>query len=309
MIWTSIAAISLMSSLYSLCLKKIQTKHIRNRFDFFVFIFYLNVFQTLFLFAFPPYNKLIFTKESLILGIVFGFAILIYYVFMMIALSSGPLVLTNSILALYLFIPIIFGLLFWNESLSYVVVIGLVLFLVSTLLITNTSYYDHEVEKKIELKWLIAVLIAFTCSGATSIISKQHAMLQPDFSKEYLLICRFTNIVLAGTYCLLLNNKQTRNNQTEMIKSHDNTQLDILHPDKSFIYLCVLAGFLMALANTLFMRVVTKYASAFFFPATQALGLIFMFFFSRFVFKEHLGKRAQMGYLMIAAAVMIISIG
>ncbi|MDW7656507.1 MAG: EamA family transporter [Bacillota bacterium] len=299
MLWGSIILISLLATFYSLCLKKVQKQYIRNNADFFNFIFYLNLFQAVFLLLLPPYDMLSFSRESLLFGSAFGIIILVYYLFMILAIARGPLVLTNSILALYLIIPIIYGLFFWDESLSVLVVVGLVLFLASILLITNATYFEHNTEKKIELKWLVLVLIAFACSGATSVISKQFAMIRPDDSKEYLLVCRWTNMLAAGIVYLV----------TRMRLQAGRRQASRSQPDRTYLLLSMAAGAAMALANTLFMNVVTSFSSAFFFPATQAFSIMLMFVFSRLIFKERLSRKALAGYGLIALAIMIISLG
>jgi drug/metabolite transporter (DMT)-like permease len=330
MLWGSIILISLLATFYSLCLKRVQKQYIHNNADFFNFIFYLNLFQAVFLLMLPPYTALRFSRESLLFGTAFGIIILVYYLFMILAIARGPLVLTNSILALYLIIPIIYGLFFWDESLSILAVAGLVLFLASILFITNATYFEHNTEKKIELKWLVLVLIAFACSGATSVISKQFAMVRPDESKEYLLVCRWTNMLAAGIVYLVtrmrLQAGRTRKLKTlpgrddrGLIQPDQQDRQDtaeksapaigVFRPDRTYLILSMAAGAAMALANTIFMNVVTSFSSAFFFPATQALSILLMFIFSRLIFKEHLSRKALAGYVLIALAIMIISLG
>jgi drug/metabolite transporter (DMT)-like permease len=320
--WIAVITISLLSTFNTLILKSIQKRYINNRTDFFIFIFYLNFFQSIGLLAIPPYTKLSFFKESLYLGIAYGVTILVYYLFMMLALSAGPLVLTNSVLALYPLIPIFYGLLFWQETLSILIIIGLALFIYSIFNLTNATYYDQKTEKKIELRWLIFVLIAFLCSGATSVFAKQHAIIRPDNSREYLLVCRWVNMLISGLLCLIARKKcaaVSHKKQSEKMyfsvlstdkeRTQCSSHLDILNPNRFFLLFCFLNGVLMAVANTIFMQVVTRYASAFFFPTTQALSIIFTFFFSRIIFKEFLSKEALKGYILIIAAVILISIG
>lgn len=330
MLWGSVILISLLATFYSLCLKRVQKQYIRNNADFFNFIFYLNLFQAFFLLLLPPYDTLGFSRESLLFGAAFGIIILVYYLFMILAISRGPLVLTNSILALYLIIPIIYGLIFWDESLSVLAVAGLALFLASILLITNATYFEHNTEKKIELKWLVLVLIAFACSGATSVISKQFAMIRPDESKEYLLVCRWTNMLAAGivwlvarmrlqagkgkTTRLLPDRKEQALKQSGQQIWQDAAEkpapsIGAFRPDRTYLLLSMIAGATMALANTLFMNFVTSFSSAFFFPATQAFSILLMFIFSRLIFKERLSRKALAGYVLIAVAIMIISLG
>lgn len=309
MLWVSVIAIGLLTTAYSLCLKKVQKQYIGSKADFFGFIFYLNLFQFIFLLALPPYDALNFSRESLLYGTAFGVVILVYYLFMILAMASGPLVLTNSILALYLVIPIIYGLFFWDETLSVLAVAGLVLFLISIFLITNASYFEQQTEKKIELKWLVLVLIAFLCSGTTSILSKQFAIIRPDESKEYLLVCRLANIAIAGLVFLSARLWMRRKAGRMRLQAEPAKSADLFRSDRIFFLLSLVAGAIMALANTLFMNIVTSFSSALFFPLTQALSMLLMFIFSRLVFKEYLSRKALSGYVLIVLAIMVISFG
>lgn len=276
-----------------------QKKHIKLTIDFFSFIIYMNLFQAVFLLVLPPYQKFILNPQVILAGMTAGLSSLIYYLFMIMAIARGPLVLTNSILALYLIVPVTYGLIFWQESLSLVTIAGLVLFLFSIALITNSTYFEQEKEKKIELKWLLFVLIAFACNGATSIISKQVSMLDPASNTEYLLASRFINLVAAlltrGLYRLYCQGKKK-------------DQLPWL-PERGFLLLNLAAGASMAVANIIYMDCVGRYASALFFPATQGFGIVLMFFLSRLLFKERLSKKALTGFALVISAIVLISFG
>lgn len=55
------------------------------------------------------------------------------------ALATGPMALTSTIASFSLIVPVVFGLCFLNEHLSFVGIIGLVLLLVSIVLMNYKS--------------------------------------------------------------------------------------------------------------------------------------------------------------------------
>jgi transporter family protein len=299
MFWLNVFGISALTTVSSLSLKQMQKHHMRHFFDFFSFLGLMNLGQILVLTLLPPYTKLVFSAPALLFGLSNSVTSVTYYVFMTFAFASGPLLLTNSILALYLVIPITFGLIFWQETLSFLTVGGLLLFMVSVLLITNSTYYEKEDEKKIQLRWLFLVLAAFLANGITSTVSKQAARISPDTNREYLLSGRVFVIIIALLVRLAWRLWQRRKKQP----------LELVWKDKRFLLLNLISGLSMGVANILFMTSVADSASALFFPATQAFGIIFMFVFSRLIFKERLSQKALAGFIMIVVAIMLIGFG
>jgi drug/metabolite transporter (DMT)-like permease len=296
MLWGSVLAISLLTSLYSLSLKSVQKHYINEKKDFFLFSVLLNLFQSIFLLLLPPFGGVHFTLDSIVYGSLSGLLVLANYLLVVRAMSIGPLILTTSLISLYIVVPIFYGLFFWNESLSLSSVIGLVLFFVSIFLVSNATYFEENTVKKIEIRWLVYMLLAFACSGATSIISKQYAIIRLDGNKEFLLASRFSNIILsAALYLLFLSiNRSSRRSHTK--------------PGRTYLMLCAAAGATMAGANTLFMRYINASSSSFFFPAIQASGAIMMFIFSILVFRERLSKKALIGFAVSILAIILLSL-
>ncbi|MDW7656999.1 MAG: hypothetical protein SCM11_07475 [Bacillota bacterium] len=273
-----------------------QKHYINEKKDFFLFSILLNLFQSLFLLFLPPFGGVHFTLVSILYGSFSGLLVLVNYLLVVRAMSTGPLVLTTSIISLYIVVPIVYGLFFWDESLNLMSIIGLVLFLASIFLITNATYFEANTSKKIGVKWLVYMMLAFACSGATSVISKQYAIIQLNGNKEFLLASRFSNIILSSALYLLFS-ATNRSNQRPYARQ-----------GRTYLMLCVAAGAAMAGANTLFMLYVNASASSFFFPAIQASGAIMMFFFSIVIYKERLSKRALIGFSVSILAIILLSL-
>lgn len=296
MLWLAIIAISTLSSLYSLCLKLVQRDYLRRQPDFFFFSIVLNCFQLVCLVLLPPYRILSFSWPSIYYGAAIGALILAGYFFTVKAMSTGPLALTNSIISISIFVPIIFGLFFWGETLSWLDLAGMLLFLFSMLMISRSTYYVKDQVKKIELKWIIYVVLAVISTGSTMSISKKFALIRPAESKEYLFSYMVANIILSAIVYFYLRRRNP-----------DKTTSRLLIPGIRFVILGALAGATMAATNVLFMNYVGTISSVFFFPATRVISILLMLLFSSWIFKERMQKKAFLGFVLSALAILLVS--
>lgn len=295
MLWAAMISISIMTTLYSVCLKVIQRKYVRQRADFFAFSFLMNLIQLAVMLLIPPYDGLIFSPESLLFGATIGVLILANYIFTVLAFSQGPLALTNSIFGINIIIPIVYGLFFWDETLSLLEVAGLALFLLSMLFVSNATYYEDQTAKKTDVKWLISVLLSFACSGSTMVISKHFARIRPGETREYLLVYIMTNVILSiGAYWFLRRRNPAATGR--------------LIPDRNWLLLSLAAGCTIALANVMFMYAIGQFASVLFFPVTRGLSIILMLVVSLF-FKERLSRKALFSFTLSALAIILLNIG
>ena len=295
MLWLAIIAISTLSSLYSLCLKLVQRDYLRRQPDFFFFSIVLNCFQLVCLLLLPPYRILSFSWPSIYYGAAIGALILAGYFFTVRAMSTGPLALTNSIISISIFVPIIFGLLFWGETLSWLDLAGMLLFLFSLLTISRSTYYVKDQVKKIEMKWIIYVVLAVISTGSTMSISKKFALIRPAESKEYLFSYMVANIILSGIVYFYLRRRTGGKTAAKLI------------PGIRFMILGALAGAVMAATNVIFMNYVGTISSVFFFPATRVISILLMLLFSSWIFKERMQKKAFFGFLLSALAILLVS--
>lgn len=96
------------------------------------------------------------------------------------ALSCGPMALTSILAAMSLVIPLFWGLLFWQESLSAWQIFGVILLLSAIVLI------QFKKQGGLSFQWLIYCLITMVTNGLCSVIQKYHqrafpGLYQPDF--------------------------------------------------------------------------------------------------------------------------------
>jgi len=113
------------------------------------------------------------------------------------ALATGPMALTSIIASFSLLIPLFFGILFWNESLTAFGMCGILLLLLSIVIINGKLVGD------ISYKWLFYAIVTFLTNGICSVIQKYHqiqfpALYQTEFM-VFALLC--VSIALSSSFC------------------------------------------------------------------------------------------------------------
>lgn len=134
--------------------------------------------------------------QTMLFGIGYGISLCISMHTGFKALSMGPMALTSIIASFSLLIPFLFGIILWNESLSLLKVIGIILLLLSIFLI------NIKKENGFSAKWLFYALTTLLANGICSVIQKMHQIKFPAlYRTEFMfwaLLC--VAIILLVTY-------------------------------------------------------------------------------------------------------------
>lgn len=129
----------------------------------------LMVLTALVFFAFMSIGKpfsLGVLPYALLFAITYACGTLMY----ILAITCGSMGLTALIISYSLIIPTLYGIIFWNESLTTVQIIGIAALCISLFLVRE----QPEPQKKAaSLKWLIFMILAFIGNGACSVVQRQ----------------------------------------------------------------------------------------------------------------------------------------
>lgn len=124
-----------------------------------VFFATAGVFAIVFLRAFPPIEVILYS----LLGSVFIIGFQISYTM---AFKSGPITASVIINSFCIVMGMVAGLIFFNEQWSILAIIGLVFMALCFYLVPARGE-----NKKINIKWIIAISLSFLFSGANSTIA------------------------------------------------------------------------------------------------------------------------------------------
>jgi len=251
-------------------------------------------FQAIFQLFLPPYAPLDLSLEKLILPTMYGIFYMLNIVFMSFAFKEGPTSLTLVIVNFNNIFPIFYGLVFWNETLSWTQVVGLILFVAALIVINKGSYKTGgaKEEKKMTLKWFGMTMLSFLFSCFAVVCTKQFAMIYEGNIKEYLFgYSACTSVLLLPVIAYIF------------IKHPE----DIIKRKQLFLYSAMSAA-AVDMSNIVFMLYITAIASAFFFPLTSVLTVLAVSVGSWLVLKERISKNAIIGLVISAIALAFLAI-
>lgn len=198
------------------------------------------------------------------------------------ALASGSLALTSTIVSYSVIIPCIFGVAFLGERVGIINGVGFILLLLSIFLLKKPS--DG---KKFSKEWLTYVAITFGCNGISSIVQKLHQTAYPGkFQGEFMIFSMFVSLLLFVFVWAVVKKD-----------SGDG----VCHAKYALP-----AGVLMGFNNYLTLALASKLNASVLFPTVSVFQTVFNLLFSKIFFKEMLNVRQIIGILLGVASVILI---
>ncbi len=229
---------------------------------------------------------------SLFLSIAFGFSVALTQVMQSKAMGLGPSALVTFIYTCGFTVPLVYGILFWQESWSVFQVVGVLLLIVSLVLAMEKTK-----EKKRGFGWFVFAVIAMLGSGANAILQKAHQ--RSEFAEElpfFLVLALFFSAVFTGIATLLMP-KETEKRETEKPK----TLLQKIGPS---IGLGVCVGSL----NFLNLHLAGKLPSVILFPTYNVGSMLLTTVIASFLYKEKLTKKQTISFFIGIAAIIMIGL-
>lgn len=174
----------------------------------------------------PIYTFIVFTASLILWGIMYAFGFsfdakvlpysLAFGLFLILgtvgnilALKTGPIVLTSLLIQVSTVTVVIWGAIFWNERLTEKVIIGMILVVISLVLCLYTKKQQEDAKtQKITLKWLLFVMFAFVGNGACLIVQKSQQITFNNQHGNMLMFFAMIVCLIGGGVMLLKSNKQ-----------------------------------------------------------------------------------------------------
>ena len=207
-------------------------------------------------------------------------------VFMISAIAVGSLSLTSLITSYSLMIPTFYGLLFLNDPVSFGLIPGLVLLVISLLLINKPS-----ADAPITWKWLLFVFLSFVGNGMCSTVQKmQQIAFNEAYKNEFMIAALAMVTVLMAALSLVKE------------RSH------IVHNAKCGWHLALICGLLNGMVNLFVMLLQGLMPMSLMFPLISAGGIIVTGIVSIAVYKEKLTAWQYVGFVLGIGAVVFLNL-
>lgn len=210
----------------------------------------------------------------------YGFALFFSTFFGHKALMCNSMALTSLVVSYSIIIPFLFGLVFLNETVSFMKILGIILILVSMYLI---KYQSENV--KIRNRWFIYVGITFVSNGICSVIQKVHQILYPSsYCREFMLCA------LCITFILFLVTSICR-------KEEKVTEVKLY---------AVISGVMMGVGNYLTLVLSSKVDASVLFPIISVFSMFCNIIVSKLYFKDKFSVMQLTGICLGVFSVLLI---
>ncbi len=249
---------------------------------------FVTTVMMLFLWVTDPQGS-VFTLQ---VGLGFGIAAVSSTLFSNLAITEGPISLTRILLNLSTLITALSGWIFWDESFSVLMAVGLLLLVVSFVLCVGK---DRESGKKGSGKWLLYLCLSIFSSAGIGLLQKVHQMSAHADELYYLL---FISFVIASAFSAVMY-------LLSRGKKEERAALPGI-PISFFAAACLICGIGNGLNFVLNTYLCGVMRSAVFFPIVNGIPLLAILVLSFLFFREKLEKRQLVGFIVGSAAMVCL---
>lgn len=237
-----------------------------------------------------------FHAGTLLYSVIFGLCYFMTQFGFIMALKYGLGSISTVILQVSLIATVIYGLIFWDETLTIVMGIGIVLVIVAVVLCVMPKRVKTETEKmsvrpeKADLKkWTIFMSMAFIGNAACTIIQKVHQLEFGGRYKNMLMLFAMLIVLIISIVAYAIGRKNA----------------PCLCVRKTLI-LPAVAGGLNVLINCAVMYLATRLDSGVVYPVILIGGIAVSVALSLIILKERLSGRQWLGIMLSIAAILML---
>ena len=234
---------------------------------------------------------------TIVLGVAFGAVTTLQGITNIAALQVGPMSYTSVIISFSTLISALSGVMFFDESLGWAQIVGMVLMLASFVLAAKS---DVD-EKKANLKWLFLCLIAFVATGGIGVMQKVHQSSEyRDELNAFLIIAFVSSAVLCVFFAALMKRRESRFADEKEKEKNGKRQIWLL------LGIMIASGACVAVNNKFNLYLSGVMDSAVFFPIVNGGGLVLTTLAAVLLFKEKLSTKQWIGVVLGIASVVFL---
>ena len=234
---------------------------------------------------------------TIVLGVAFGAVTALQGITNIAALQVGPMSYTSVIISFSTLISSLSGVMFFDESLGWAQIVGMVLMLASFVLAAKS---DVD-EKKANLKWLFLCLIAFVATGGIGVMQKVHQSSEyRDELNAFLIIAFVSSAVLCALFTALMKRRESRFADEKEKKKDGKRQVWLL------LGIMIASGACVAVNNKFNLYLSGVMDSAVFFPIVNGGGLVLTTLAAVLLFREKLSTKQWIGVVLGIASVVFL---
>ena len=235
--------------------------------------------------------------ETALYGVVFGILFCLASAMGAKEMSTGSMALSSVIINMSLLVPILYSVIFLNEALTLLHLIGFLMFCSSVIF----SAFNGKESKKANLLWLIVVFIGLLSNGLTATIQKIYVM-----SADQVQDSTFLGVAYAtASVCFMA--KYIISRSTHATDGH--TEKPSLLSSTTFLTVALIAGVGSFLGNLLLGRLSVKVIAAILYPCINGGIAVMTPIISFLIFKEKLTLKKLLSILFGCIAIVVLNLG
>lgn len=229
------------------------------------------------------------------------------------ALKGATMSICNMVAMGGLFIPCIVGIFLFDEPMSVMQWVGLVIFIVSVYFLARDSKNTY---KKFSLKTLVMLIVSLVINGVVTVVQKYFALLVPDGNVALFSFLTFGQNSLIMFICMcvfiLLEKKKGKEKQEgkteENVESLKEEKVKLVRLNKTLL----ICGSLLAVAVFVINQLVTTMArtvpSVVLFTVSGAISIIITSFVGALVYGEKITVKNIIGLILGLGSIVIVNV-
>ena len=201
---------------------------------------------------------------------------------------KGPVSLSTTVSNFAVLIPLLTGVIFFDDKLSPLNMIGLPLLLVAFVLIPMR---EGKEERRFSINWLIFALAAAVFSGLNSSVLLFISRTELEAYKSEILVISY---LFSATLAFLFSLKREKGSR--------------FRATRKTVGLSFLMGIILGTFTLLAVYAQKEISAAIYYPVTTVLFILFAAASDFILFKERIGKKAFLGFCFALASILLLSL-
>ncbi|MBQ7841125.1 MAG: hypothetical protein IJ390_11685 [Lachnospiraceae bacterium] len=230
------------------------------------------------------------SREVVWWGTAYGAVQVLFLVFKAKAMASGPVSITTLIGNCSMLLSVAASLLLWKEKVSAGQILGLVCLMVSVFLCTHAKS-----EMQMTGQWKVNCILFFVLAAGVGIVFKGFSRSGAQAMAGDMML--FSSVVMALALCIILLLQKSKKKDAALPKT-----------EHSYGMLVICCGILSCIYNRLNISLSGALPGMVFFPCFNGGVIIVSGLLGKFVLKEKLTLRQNLGLVMGTMAVLVIGI-
>ena len=239
------------------------------------------------------YKLLEISAFSVILSVFFGISVALTQIMQSKAMGNGPASLVSLVYSCGFLVPIFYGLIFWDESVSVYQWLGILLLIIALCLIVWKGEKGGRM-----IAWLPFAVLAMLGSGANAIFQKTHQHSAfADELQQFLVYSLLFSALFTGIVSLVIRKGEER--EPALSKKQKAVK-------KLIVPICL--GICVGLLNFLNLSLSGKLPSVILFPVYNVGSMLLSSFISSVIYKDKPTRRQGVGFAIGIVAILIVGI-